>query len=506
MGFSLGSFFDPAGITTGNSGSNLGNLFDPGGGIMDTLGIDMGGISDWRDQSADYFDSMADFEMSQLSDWGKKFRKNPEQLFLGAGDPLSTKAWNGVLGTDYTPFVNQYGGPTNESYQSAEDKGVDTSNARGSHQVAQTVASYYGGQALGDLAGAAYGAVGPADSLGAVSGTGANFAGAVGAGGGIGAANALNAGTDVWSGFGKGALSGALGSGFDYGGAMGLENPMYKRALNSTLTGGLQASASGEDFGKGAGKGFIGAAAPMLAQQGGSMLGNMFGGSQEAGMEYDPTAGGGFGGTATANAGETGYSPKSFMGANNNDGAAAFEALGGIASGGASPSSFSSASSSGVPSSSGGSPVADFISSFVGGGGGGKSGTGNYGNMAASLFGLHNAYQQKKRLKGQVNQLNSLFAPNSPYAQQMRQRMERKDAAAGRRSQYGPREAQLMAQMAEMNSRNAPMINQMSNAMGGLDNSMVNNGLQLGNQLYRNAPQMGRDLGSLWNMFSGGGQ
>jgi len=44
-----------------------------------------------------------------------------------------------------------------------------------------------------------------------------------------------------------------------------------------------------------------------------------------------------------------------------------------------------------------------------------------------------------------AQQLVDLFSPNSPYAQQLRQQLERRDAAAGRRSQYGTRETELAA-------------------------------------------------------------
>lgn len=61
-------------------------------------------------------------------------------------------------------------------------------------------------------------------------------------------------------------------------------------------------------------------------------------------------------------------------------------------------------------------------------------------------------------------QLGEMFGPNSALAQQMRQQIERKDAAAGRRSQYGPREAQLAAEMAKLQASAAPaLLNAQSN-------------------------------------------
>lgn len=44
-----------------------------------------------------------------------------------------------------------------------------------------------------------------------------------------------------------------------------------------------------------------------------------------------------------------------------------------------------------------------------------------------------------------ASQLADLFSPNSPYALELRRQLERRDAAAGRRSQYGTRETELAA-------------------------------------------------------------
>lgn len=76
-------------------------------------------------------------------------------------------------------------------------------------------------------------------------------------------------------------------------------------------------------------------------------------------------------------------------------------------------------------------------------------GGGMIGDVAQGLAGLY----MGNRATGQYNQtlgnLNNIFSPNGVYAQQLRQQLERRDAASGRRSQYGPREAQLMAALAE---------------------------------------------------------
>lgn len=66
----------------------------------------------------------------------------------------------------------------------------------------------------------------------------------------------------------------------------------------------------------------------------------------------------------------------------------------------------------------------------------GIEGTGN-----AKAFNEANAAAQAR--------LDSLFSPTGDYAQELRNQLERKDAAAGRRSQYGTRETELMSKLAK---------------------------------------------------------
>lgn len=91
--------------------------------------------------------------------------------------------------------------------------------------------------------------------------------------------------------------------------------------------------------------------------------------------------------------------------------------------------------------------------------------TGNQGegfNLEGILKGLGGLYAANQASKAtseagqgsaavqqQINQLSNMYGQDSPYAQALRQNLERKDAAAGRRSQYGPREAQLQAALAD---------------------------------------------------------
>lgn len=86
--------------------------------------------------------------------------------------------------------------------------------------------------------------------------------------------------------------------------------------------------------------------------------------------------------------------------------------------------------------------------------------------MQAGLGALGTLYaynRANKDLKAAQKQL-APQGQNSPYMKAMRQALERKDAAAGRRSQYGPREVDLQARLAEFNGRNAPYLAQIAGA------------------------------------------
>lgn len=76
-------------------------------------------------------------------------------------------------------------------------------------------------------------------------------------------------------------------------------------------------------------------------------------------------------------------------------------------------------------------------------------------------LGLLSYNQNKKGIKNQIGDLQSLYGPNSAYSQQLKQELERKDAASGRRSQYGPRNVELQARLAQQASQLAPTLAQL---------------------------------------------
>lgn len=123
--------------------------------------------------------------------------------------------------------------------------------------------------------------------------------------------------------------------------------------------------------------------------------------------------------------------------------------------------------------------------------------------MSQAGKGLGEAGDMNSALANQVRSLGEIYGPNSPYAAQMRQTLARKDAAAGRNSQYGPREAQLQALLAE---KQAQATSAMSQA------AQVGNANALAMNKYRNqmtgqklalASNMAKKFG-LFDMFGSG--
>ena len=119
---------------------------------------------------------------------------------------------------------------------------------------------------------------------------------------------------------------------------------------------------------------------------------------------------------------------------------------------------------------------------------GGQAGpSANGGNSGGSLWdtlpmGLASLYMNNQASKGVGNMLGglqSLYSQDSPYAQAMRQQLARRDAAAGRRSQYGPREVELQAKLAQMASGQIPAMTNLMQMQNGIRNTNMNTLLQL---------------------------
>lgn len=101
-------------------------------------------------------------------------------------------------------------------------------------------------------------------------------------------------------------------------------------------------------------------------------------------------------------------------------------------------------------------------------------------DLVTGLTSLYGMSQMNKNLGRTVGNLQNMYGQNSPYAEELRNRLMRRDAAAGRRSQYGPREVELQAKLAEQYSRNAPALMQGQNQQAANRMGMVTNLAGLG--------------------------
>jgi hypothetical protein len=134
--------------------------------------------------------------------------------------------------------------------------------------------------------------------------------------------------------------------------------------------------------------------------------------------------------------------------------------------------------------------------------GNGIFGTGLTGNdIFNGLSTLYGMRQNNVVHNNYVNNLSGMYGQDSPYAQMLRQQLERRDAAAGRRSQYGPREVELQAQLAQMNSRNAQPIYNAQMAQLGYGTRGLQ---QLVPLMQKAAPFLMNKIPGLAQLFGGG--
>lgn len=129
----------------------------------------------------------------------------------------------------------------------------------------------------------------------------------------------------------------------------------------------------------------------------------------------------------------------------------------------------------------------------------------SFPRTAANLFDMYNNYKNKKRNQGMVDNLTSLYGPNSPYAQQLNKALARAYAASGRRSDVGGRNVELQARLAEMNSRLAPTLNMINNQQGMYNNRFLGNLWDLGQStgVFKQLPSVWDKLPSLAGLFGG---
>lgn len=393
----LGSILDPGGLVTGDA--DLGSVLDPAGSFLNDIGMMPDFYGNAMDSVNDSVNDIVDFEKFQLDEFWKRMQDDPSQLLTGV-DPFSTKVWNEVTGSEKTPWVNQYGGPTQEMFNKANQKGIDTGASAATHGIAQAIASYYGGQGLGKLFNAA----------GASMNVGPGISQAVGRGA-TGAANAWVNDGNVWEGALRGGAS-SMGN-FNMGEGLGID-PEYQQLFNAAARGGIGAALNGGKVDTGTYIGLLKGA------------GNMFGGS-------DMPDTGTIGGTMEDEYGETsatlgGQQHAAQAQANQDFGGSGFGQM------------YSSPQASPQQAQQGGFNMDSAL------------------NTLGTLGTLYGQYQNYQTANNYANELASMYGPNSPYARQLRNQLARRDAASGRRSQYGPREVEFQAKMAAMANQIAPNV------------------------------------------------
>lgn len=149
----------------------------------------------------------------------------------------------------------------------------------------------------------------------------------------------------------------------------------------------------------------------------------------------------------------------------------------GLGGAGAGTAASSSLFSGGLPKLSTGNSVADQLlgnvaKSFLGGGSGGIS---NLGNLS-SLFSNYKQYSNTGKL---MDEIKGIYSPDGPYAKRLEQELGRRDAAAGRNSQYGPRLEELMGRLGDSQARALQGLGpMMATQQGGL-NGMLGAGNRL---------------------------
>jgi len=84
-----------------------------------------------------------DFEKFQLGEWWDMIKEDPERLLFPSADPLSADISGSIMGKDYEPMVNTWGGPTGATFEAAEAEGIDTGMAQDIHEVAEGIAKAY---------------------------------------------------------------------------------------------------------------------------------------------------------------------------------------------------------------------------------------------------------------------------------------------------------------------------------------------------------------------------
>lgn len=450
---SLGDIFDPVGaLATGGNNNTFDSIFNPGGNVFGENGLDWSPdfVNQGETMANNFGSNVADAGVDELRNLKDHFKDNPFQLLTGV-DPAATKLWNGVTGSNNSAWVDQLGGETNADSQKSANRGINMEDAGYMATLAHIIAGSYAGGALGNLGAEAYGSVAgdaaeAGNDLGGFTGSNAGGAaeleaGGYGAAGEVGGTSAdaqsifnLEHGTSALNGVGAYQAASNVTAGAGRGAANALDND------TNPWTGFLQGAGSG-------------------------LAGTKLDYASMAGVD-DPLYKAGINGAVNGGV-------RAGMTDTSNSG---YGALVGMLSGlGGQASNYLSSPASGTT-------------------GQGSGGVNNMESLVAGLGNLYLAHKNNQGIQSQINDLKGLYSPNSAYAQQLQQQLNRQDAAGGRRSQYGTRSVELQARLAQLASQQAPTL---SNLYG---QQRANNFNQLAG-LYTMGKNSGvyNQLGSMFN-------
>ena len=106
----------------------------------------------------------------------------------------------------------------------------------------------------------------------------------------------------------------------------------------------------------------------------------------------------------------------------------------------------------------------------------------DWASSLGNLGGIYAGYKGQQQMGDMLGGLQSLYSQNSPYSQMLQQQLARRDAASGRRSQYGPRNVELQAKLAQMASSQIPAMSQLAQNQSIARNAMLQQGIGLLNK------------------------
>lgn len=295
----------------------------------------------------------------------------------------------------------------------------DPRNRQIGRSVGTAIGSYFTGGALGSM-------------------MGNSTAGAAASGALWGGAQAAGTGGNIGRGIAGGAMAGGLGSMMpDVTGGY-VDSDVLRSGINGAVRGGVGSAVGGGDWKQGAIQGGIRGGISGYGGPPDDLPGTLGGTMADADGETSATLGG--------------YTTPAQADANISGGIGTKQALG------ASPSW--------------GSPeLGTFMQSIL------PQSPEGWGHLGEGLLGIYSGYRQRKDAK---NLMGMVGGRRDAYGKQLQQALQRRDAATGRRSDFGGRAVQLEAKLAELDSRNAPGLMQLQQASTGGMLDMMRSGIRYG--------------------------